>query len=129
MLPPSCRTPTRRWKSSINTLIATRRFAQAADKARGTSGSTPSSSESTPPDELPPRTSASTDEYNTAEEDDPGLHDAIRRRDREHETVRERELQAKSHERERGEGREGRRSAERDRDLNQISAGLEGLQT
>ncbi|KPV72679.1 uncharacterized protein RHOBADRAFT_55761 [Rhodotorula graminis WP1] len=122
-------TPSRRWKSSINTLIATRRFAQAAEKARGTSGSTPSSSELTPADEHPPRTSASTDEYNTAEEDDPGLHDAIRRRDREHETVRERELQAKSHERERGEGRQGRRSAERDRDLNQISAGLEGLQT
>jgi len=129
------RTPSRRWKSTINTLIATRRFAQTAEKARGTSGSTPSSSDSSPQETpnggegAPPRTSASTDEYNTAEEDDPGLHDAIRRRDRDHETVRERELQAKSHERQRDEGREGRKSAERERDLDRISAGLDGLQT
>ncbi|GAA6052175.1 hypothetical protein JCM3770_001256 [Rhodotorula araucariae] len=127
-------TPTRRWKNSINTLIATRRFQQAADKARGTASSeTLSSSDSSlhsSPAEEAPRGSTSTDGgggggYHTAEDDDE-LYAEIRRRDAENAGVRKRELDARSSERARAEGE--RRSNDRERDVAQVSQGLESLQ-
>ncbi|BGP51021.1 Calmodulin-dependent protein kinase cmk2 [Rhodotorula kratochvilovae] len=124
-------TPSRRWKNTINTLIATRRFQQAADKARGTT-STPSSSDSSlqaSPVADAPRESVSTDGggYHTADDDDEALHEEIRRRDAEHAGIRERELGARSSERARGEARTSGEH-DRERDFEQVSQGLESLQ-
>ncbi|GJN93066.1 hypothetical protein Rhopal_006111-T1 [Rhodotorula paludigena] len=146
-------TPTRKWKKTINTLIATRRFTKAAERARaggadGGDSSTATSAATSTAGSRPPSvcghargpSTASTDGggYHTAEEegsdspskrhagspdlDDPALHEAIRQRDHAHATVRERELQAKEHERERDEGR---RSAERERGVDDISQKLD----
>ncbi|BGP19400.1 Calmodulin-dependent protein kinase cmk2 [Rhodosporidiobolus nylandii] len=104
--------PRRRWKQSINSVIAANRFAAGPSSART---SISSASASPPPDDVEsaPRPSVSTDGgedagFHTAEEEEE--HDAPTP-DYIH-PIRERRLEAKRHEQERGEGKEGRRSVE-----------------
>ncbi|GAA6018070.1 hypothetical protein JCM10207_006071 [Rhodosporidiobolus poonsookiae] len=133
--------PRKTWKQTINSVIATQRFAKA-----GAARSAAASSTATPRSEDAPRPSVSTDggtdEYHSAAESsdeadaeveapsdvptphespDPALAKEL------HET-RERRLEAKRHERDGDEGREGRRSAEEKRKaFEEVSEGIEGM--
>ncbi|GAA5904820.1 hypothetical protein JCM5296_005081 [Sporobolomyces johnsonii] len=119
-------TPKRRWKQTINSVVAAQRLAKGGrDRAdsratQATTASAESSAASTPsvsrgaspspvrdadaPREVDPRVSISTDGT-----DDAGFHTAEEEDEAAKEAVRARELKAKEHERARGEGREGRR--------------------
>lgn len=96
------RTPTRKWKQSINTIIASRRFAQAADRARTARATPLANAESTDED------GGGGAGFHTAEEDsDLDSPPAARNADEEAEErrmseIRHRELEAKRHEREGG---------------------------
>ncbi|GAA5964521.1 hypothetical protein JCM8115_003907 [Rhodotorula mucilaginosa] len=95
-------TPTRKWKQSINTIIASRRFAQAADRARTARATPLANAESTDED------GGGGAGFHTAEEDsDLDSPPAARNADEEAEErrmseIRHRELEAKRHEREGG---------------------------
>ncbi|GAA5992246.1 hypothetical protein JCM10908_001836 [Rhodotorula pacifica] len=114
-------TPSRKWKQSINTIIASRRFAQAADRAR-TARETPASAASTDDEE------EGGAGFHTAEEDsdlDSPPPAAPRSAEEELEErrlseVRHRELEAKRHEREGGHVK----SAD---GLGQVQQGVDGL--
>ena len=99
---PHRRTPSRKWKQSINTIIASRRFAQAADRARTARATPPANAESTDED------GGGGAGFHTAEEDsDLDSPSAARNADEEAEErrmseIRHRELEAKRHEREGG---------------------------
>lgn len=94
------RTPSRKWKQSINTVIASRRFAQAADRARAAREPAPSASVDSTDDE------SVNGGFHTAEEDsdldtppDEVKTEADAAEKRRMSEVRRRELEAKQHER------------------------------
>ncbi|GAA5870460.1 hypothetical protein JCM8547_004038 [Rhodosporidiobolus lusitaniae] len=126
--------PRRKWKATINSVIASQRFAKGcaahgSDSTPSTFSSTSASSVSATPGSYDSRPSISTDGgesagFHTADEDE---HDP--------ENERERRLAAKSHERQRGEGTLGRMTDEdKERELRRkaamehVSAGIEQLE-
>ncbi|GAA5873884.1 hypothetical protein JCM3774_000710 [Rhodotorula dairenensis] len=114
-------TPSRKWKQSINTIIASRRFAKAADRAR-TARETPRTSDSTDDDGTG---------FHTAEEDSdldspPAPRSAAEEEEqRRLSEIRHRELEAKRHERETGAAL-GSASAGPD-GVDRVQQGVDGL--